>query len=382
VQKLGAAQMTPGLSLYLDLWRVLAALQVVVFHLGKCDASGFGLGFLNALGHEAVVIFFVLSGYVISHAAKTSDLTFAHYAASRISRLYSVVIPCLLLTVVFDSIGLRLAPQVYEVVKISDNMDNPLARLFFCLLMLSESWVSIRFYSNVPFWSLCYEFWYYVLFGFYFYFVGKRRLVLLTLAALICGPRILLLLPIWLMGVAACAVPVRGTLWRGAVWLALLQPIFMAVAFLNYELGVWADQPISYLSDMLGVNFGWSKAVGSDTIIGLSFALHLAAAKQFDDRLLMVLRPLGSMIRWGAGRSFTLYLMHQPLVFLFSAVMLQFADGPWRPGLILLGTIAVPLLLAPVIEPQRHRLRPLVEWVQNRYWPRAVVLVPPVGRPG
>jgi peptidoglycan/LPS O-acetylase OafA/YrhL len=85
--------MTPGLSLYLDLLRVMAAVQVVVYHLGKIDAAGVGQGLLNAWGHEAVVIFFVLSGFVISHAANTSDRTFARYASSRISRLYSVVLP-------------------------------------------------------------------------------------------------------------------------------------------------------------------------------------------------------------------------------------------------------------------------------------------------
>lgn len=362
--------MTPGLSLYLDLWRVMAALQVVVYHMGKLDAAGFGQNLLNAWGHEAVVVFFVLSGFVISHAAHTSDKTFGRYASSRISRLYSVVLPCLFLTVVFDSVGLRLAPQIYEFIKMSDNTEAPVARLLFCLLMLNESWVSVRFFSNVPFWSLCYEFWYYVLFGCCFYFTGMKRVALVAVAALISGPRILLLFPIWLMGVAAYSAPVRTTWWRSAVWLALLQPILVGVAYVHFDLREWGVQPANWVMDRFGYSLGWSTLVVSDSILGFSFALHLAAAKQFDGALLRLFQPFGSLIRWGAGRSFTLYLMHQPVLFALTAVMLSVADGPWRPAVILAGTVALPLLLAPSIESQRHRLRPWVERLQNHLRPR------------
>ena len=367
--------MTPGLSLYLDLLRVMAAFQVVVYHLGKVDAAGFGQNVFNAWGHEAVVVFFVLSGFVISHTAHTSDRTFRRYASSRISRLYSVVLPCLAITVVLDSIGMRLAPQVYDVFKISDNIDVPFARLIFCLLMLSESWVSVRFFSIVPFWSLCYEFWYYVLFGCCFYFTGAKRVVLVVVAALISGPRILLLFPIWLMGVAAYKAPVRLMWSRPSVWLALIQPILVGAAYVHFDLREWGVQPANWVLERFGYSLGWSMLVVSDSILGLSFALHLAAAKQFDGALLRLFQPFGPAIRWGAGRSFTLYLMHQPVLFVLTALMLSFAEGPWRPALILAGTVTVPLLMAPMIEVQRHRLRPWVERFQNHFAPPPAVLI-------
>jgi peptidoglycan/LPS O-acetylase OafA/YrhL len=118
----------------------------------------------------------------------------------------------------------------------------------------------------------------------------------------------------------------------------------------------------------------------SDTVLGLSFALHLVAAKQFDGTLASALQRLAPAIRWGAARSFTLYLMHQPVLFLLTALMLQVADGPWRPAVILAGTVALPMLMAPLIEAQRHRLRPWVERLQNHLWPRADAITPQTAR--
>ena len=54
--------------------------------------------------------------------------------------------------------------------------------------------------------------------------------------------------------------------------------------------------------------------------------------------------------------------------------MWQVPDGPWRPVVILVGTLALPMLLSPMIEVQRHRLRPLVERLQSHLWPDVVVL--------
>jgi peptidoglycan/LPS O-acetylase OafA/YrhL len=358
--------MTPALSLYLDLWRVLAAVQVVLFHVSRIDATGYGAGVSNAWGHEAVVVFFVLSGFVISHAANTSDRTFARFASSRISRLYSVVIPCLLLTVVCDGIGLHLAPEIYDVVDIKNNTSAPLARVLFSLLMLSESWVSVRFFSNVPFWSLCYEFWYYVMFGFCVYFTGRKRVLLVVAAAVISGPHIVLLFPVWLLGVAACRASSRALWWPGARWLALVQFVVVGFIYYAFDLRIVCAQPASWLLEAYGHNLGWSMYVISDTMIGLSFALHLVAVKHFEKSIHRVLERSASVIRWLAARSFTLYLLHQPLAFVLTAVMLQVTDGPWRTVVIVVGTFGLPLLLAPLIEAQRHRLRPLVERLQHQ----------------
>ncbi|UUZ51422.1 hypothetical protein LP420_19440 [Massilia sp. B-10] len=50
----------------------------------------------------------------------------------------------------------------------------------------------------VPYWSLGFEVWYYVLFGVMVYARGLRRVLLGGLVLLIMGPKLWLLLPVWL----------------------------------------------------------------------------------------------------------------------------------------------------------------------------------------
>ena len=61
--------MTPSLSLFLDLVRVLAAFAVFLSHASWHDHTGGLMWQLGGIGREAVDVFFVLSGFVIAHAA-------------------------------------------------------------------------------------------------------------------------------------------------------------------------------------------------------------------------------------------------------------------------------------------------------------------------
>ena len=72
--------------------------------------------------------------------------------------------------------------------------------------------------GNIPFWSLNYEAWYYVLFGAALFLRGWRRTIAVVAAALLAGPKIVLL-PFWLMGLLAwrwrAALPARhGPHWH------------------------------------------------------------------------------------------------------------------------------------------------------------------------
>jgi peptidoglycan/LPS O-acetylase OafA/YrhL len=58
--------------------------------------------------HFLVIIFFVISGYVIAASADRPDQTQSNYTADRLTRLSSVVIPALALTYCFDAIGSKV----------------------------------------------------------------------------------------------------------------------------------------------------------------------------------------------------------------------------------------------------------------------------------
>jgi hypothetical protein len=74
-----------------------------------------------------------------------------------------------------------------------------------------------------PFWSLGYEFWYYMLYAAACFVPGPgRKCSAVLLPCLICGPKILLLMPVWLLGVAAYGVTCRVRLgWPAALALAV-----------------------------------------------------------------------------------------------------------------------------------------------------------------
>lgn len=345
--------MTPGLSIYLDLLRLLAALQVAFYHLGWLKQVGLGQFWWNTWGHEAVVIFFVLSGFVIRHAIEVKDRDLGAFVASRMSRLYSVAIPALVLTLLFDAIGYRLAPELYQGAGIDSAFGLYVIKSMISVLMVNESWWSVGFFTNTPYWSICYEIWYYFLFAAYIFTGGQRRWLLLTALALVAGPAILLLFPIWLMGVCAYTCQ-RGIRWpRWVVWAAFLQPVVMVTCHVVFDL---PQVGLTLLGPSLVSHLHWSSFVLSDTLLGLSFAVHLVAAKQLDALLLRVLRRLAGAVRTAAARSFTLYLIHMPLMVVLTAVTATWSPVP-QPWLVALGTIAIPLLLAPAIENQRHRLR-------------------------
>src|SRR5882672_11159660 len=105
--------MNPRLSLYLDLLRFAAAMLVFLDHAGRKRLGGPLLGHLEGLADFAVLLFFVLSGYVIAFAGDCKERTLGSYAVARTARIYSVVVPALLLTFVADRIGMALKPALY-----------------------------------------------------------------------------------------------------------------------------------------------------------------------------------------------------------------------------------------------------------------------------
>src|SRR5580704_14604047 len=87
-------QMPVGLSLYLDFVRVLAALAVVLNHAADQQTGGQWMK-IPAIGPDAVVVFFVLSGLVIAYTTPSRHASALDYFATRLARLWSVLLPAL-----------------------------------------------------------------------------------------------------------------------------------------------------------------------------------------------------------------------------------------------------------------------------------------------
>lgn len=302
-------------SLYLDLMRSLAALAVVFDHA----AGVFGRPRLFNAGHQAVMLFFVLSGYVICYVADTREHSAAVFMVSRLSRLWSVLLPALVLTLVCDTIGRAWAPHPAAYAAVP--FDHPAIRLGAMAVFLSESWVSIQPLSNGAAWSLCLEFWYYVMFAAWVFIPpGRLRVAAAAAALLIGGHKAILLAPIWLMGVALqrwqplrrLPAPAGAALWGGALALVVLT---LATHVYNGPIALERDA----ISPWLWHQLAEARVFWFDWLFGLIVAAHLVGARSVAPWL--GLERIARPIRFCAGISFAAYLFHDPLLRLAAACM-------------------------------------------------------------
>ena len=192
--------MNRATSLYLDIIRPTAALAVLLYHVSDINLTGGQLQFMQSAGFQAVDIFFVLSGFVIAHVYATRERDFRNYFVSRAARIYSVAIPVLILIAILDTIGLRENPAVYL------GPFQPLAPglLIRSIFFIGEQWNAHRFPgSDGPYWSLGFEIWYYAAFAAFVFVPGRMRWLATVAVLIFIGPKVALMFPAWLMGVAA-----------------------------------------------------------------------------------------------------------------------------------------------------------------------------------
>jgi len=175
---------------------------------------------MTSLGHEAVLVFFALSGFFISrsvlNAFQTARWSWTVFLVNRLTRLLLVLLPGLLLCALWDYLAMYLpcAAAFYDrtipgfganVVATNSSLGIFVGNLFFL-----QSIYYPPFGSNMPLWSLSYEFWYYMLFPtLLIALLGRSRFtkrftygVLAVAIILMVGRTIAILFLVWLTGTA------------------------------------------------------------------------------------------------------------------------------------------------------------------------------------
>lgn len=312
--------MNPRLSTSLDLLRLAAALAVACAHLSHMLTPGMPR-WLAGNGQEAVSIFFVLSGYVISYSVSTREQHWRAYALARAARLYSVVIPCLVTVFALDALGRALIPGWYGATGFIGPGPTPTALLAY-LGFTNELWSSHVVIGTLePMWSLGFEVPYYILFGVLLFAPRALRLPLSLIWAAVVGPRILLYLPLWVLGVGLWHAERRGlALPRRSAWAALVAvpPLYL----------LWRDG----LGASAAPQYSWPSTtealftVAYHGVIAILFALFLLALAGIARGRPAFAPWIARPVRWLAGASFTLYLLNQPLIAFASAAL-----GPTAP---------------------------------------------------
>lgn len=296
--------------------------MLVFFSHAQMERLGAGwVAPLGEYGREAVMIFFVLSGYVIAHVTSTKESTGLDYATSRFGRLYSVVLPGLVLTVLADQVGRQVDADFYQGDWYVDSF--PVVRFLASLVFVNEFWTeSIRPFPNGPFWSMSYEASYYLIFGLWTYLAPAQRRWLVPLALALVGPKILLLFPVWLFGVWAYRLNQRWRASRGLGWLLFLGSIAAIIALSELRFAnLTLDLTAAWLGeDLVHQHLHYSKFFVNSYVIGVLVALNFIGVKAIASDLAAVLEPCARPIIFLAQFTFAIYLFHYPLLHLFRTV--------------------------------------------------------------
>lgn len=349
-------------SVHLDALRGIAAIGVCLSHLRDIFFRDYRvlphhspllalLYFATGLGHQWVIIFFVLSGYLVGgsvlRAHATSRWTWGGYLFNRLTRLYIVLIPALIFGGLIDVIGLHFfgTHSIYGgasgshaiAFAVKDRLSLPILLgnyTFFQTILVPTLG------SNGLLWSLANEFWYYIAFPALVLAMLPRvglprrlfHLALLVSVVLFVKPAIALLGLVWLMGVAIHylpRIPANSPLARRILMVAALALFAATLA--------WCKRANPSISDyVLGV------------VVMLLIYVILGCSRT----------PMPSSYSRTAKRishsSYTLYLVHLPMVVLIGAITeTTLHQRRWLPDaphlLICAGIFIVVMLYAQLV---------------------------------
>jgi peptidoglycan/LPS O-acetylase OafA/YrhL len=340
-------RLDPGLSAALDHLRWLAAFLVLLGHVRLHTIGSYGSDVIDAeqplvrafflvtgLGHQAVICFFVLSGVLVAgkfvgRPAPTMR-EYGDYLLDRLTRIWIVAIPALLFSAVVAHVSLRTIGEFHNA--LADRCQPGITDLAVNLAFLHKAfWPTIC--SNSPYWSIHNEVWYYLLFPGLLAILGAASIwvrgINLLLVGLVIGALLLFdprdehntltHFPIW----AAGAMVVVG--WRCRVPVPLAGALLLSALLVARAAGNW-------------------HFLIKDYLVGLGLLLLLLASRDATPSAWLLtpgLSHLGSRL---AGFSYSLYLVHAPVIFFIRTLLEEKFDVGFPIRQVGVAALAIMLL--------------------------------------
>ena len=355
-------------SLYLDLIRFLAAMMVFLSHASSSQWTGGILWQIRPYGGEAVVVFFVLSGFVIAYATEERERSARVYVVNRMARIYSVTIPALLLTFGLDAIGRRADPSLY-LHWLGDGPMQVMWQFLNSIMFTNQIWLNnVQPGTTEAYWSMGYEIPYYVVFGIAWFAPRRWGLAGAAVVLLILGPNIASLFPMWLLGLASyrlCARRPLGTRSGLVLWAASIVALALVEIPTHPRQLTYHDLALTPDRLQNTAHYYLTAVLFTVNIIGFRGASPLLASP---------LETASRAIRWAGQRTFALYLFHTAIMQFIVAVI------PWPPSswvtraVVWLGVPTIVFALAEVTERRKDSWRKLFAALLGATSPRKAAL--------
>ena len=332
-------------SASLDLLRGISALAVVSGHaralfltpwekVANKNTPARAAYLLSGAGHQAVMMFFVLSGFLIvsssGRKAQVHRWRLDEYLWERVCRLATVVWPALLLTALLDRIGSGRphGSWIYEgSVAYGGVVPRPVADSSGLLDLIGNLAFlqTIRvptFGSNAPLWSVANEFWYYVLFGLIFAAILSRQNRFLSVVLLVMSFALTLFLPFaviayggaWVVGGMIAVLPIWAPLERFRYLRVLVSLLGLGLFLAAVALADLGSSSRDVLAVSASALLVWSASHNGNES---NPPLRSRVGSQSRSAGVLAAHQLATV-------SFSIYAIHLPL--------LVFARGLFRPG--------------------------------------------------
>jgi peptidoglycan/LPS O-acetylase OafA/YrhL len=261
------------------------------------------VAFVAGFAGQAVIVFFVMSGWLVGGTflskVNRQSHPYLEYAVDRLTRLWTVLVPTFLLSLVLH-VGFD-APAMHGAQTGAFSAATFVGNLLGLQTVLTENYA-----QNYPLWSLANETAYYVLFPLLVFAcvrqtpIGSRLGAVLLIAAyaFVLTPGILSYFSIWLVGVAASKL--RLPPWAGIASLIGLSAASLLMRIYRVDGNLMPDFSV-----------------------GLLAAIALAAVPrgkdgQTNDRM----SYWSQGAAWLASFSFTLYVTHVPIIYFIQRRMI------------------------------------------------------------
>jgi peptidoglycan/LPS O-acetylase OafA/YrhL len=161
-------------SILISLLRGMAAIEVAAAHVRAQTLPSLrslhdptiwyqGLSFFTGFAHQAVVVFFLLSGWLVGGSLLNklkNPNAMLFYFIDRVTRLWIVLIPAFLATIIF-----AMLKGTIHTARFYHSPGNEYSLLSFIGNLFGLQNIAVpEFGGNFSLWSLSYETWYYILF--------------------------------------------------------------------------------------------------------------------------------------------------------------------------------------------------------------------------